>query len=110
MPKALRFTWDETKRQRNLRKHGIDFEDAKRVISTDHIVDYDLAHSQRQDRWRAMGEVSGRVIVVGYQDVDRTTVRLFTARPATKSETIRYYAETFGEPAGGGRKRGKRKH
>ena len=29
----MRFTWDEVKRKRNLKDHGIDFVDAKRVFN-----------------------------------------------------------------------------
>ena len=28
----MRFTWDEVKRKRNLKDHGLDFVDAKRVF------------------------------------------------------------------------------
>ena len=93
-----------------MRKHGIDFDDAKQVFFAYHVIDYDQEHSHREARWRAMGEVKGRVITVGYAESHRNTIRIITARRSTKDETIRYYAQTFGEPVGGGRRRGKRKH
>ena len=33
-----RFEWDETKAKRNLRKHGIDFEDAITVFRDEHAM------------------------------------------------------------------------
>lgn len=37
LPELLAFEWDESKRQRNLVKHGIDFEDAVLALSTGRV-------------------------------------------------------------------------
>ena len=83
------FEWDEDKRQRNLRKHGIDFVDVKEVWSRYHV---ELPSNQTVDgerRWLAVGELSGRIITVVFT-WRREARRLISARNARQEEKKSY--------------------
>ena len=50
------FEWDSAKNKTNLRKHGIDFEEAKTVFYDEHgIVFDDPAHSSEEERFIILG-------------------------------------------------------
>jgi uncharacterized DUF497 family protein len=40
-----KLTWDETKRQTNLQKHGLDFADANEVLQSSYRWDIDIVRS-----------------------------------------------------------------
>lgn len=58
------FEWDEEKAEQNLRKHGIDFDDAIGIFERAVLE----ARSDRngEERYKAIGVVEGRVIAVIY--------------------------------------------
>ncbi|MBX3502591.1 MAG: BrnT family toxin [Alphaproteobacteria bacterium] len=83
------YEWDDEKRRRTLRKHGVDFVDLPAALEAAAIFGEDLDHSTDEDRWRALTPCRGRVVMVVYtwrQDC----ARLITARHATPAETARY--------------------
>jgi uncharacterized DUF497 family protein len=59
--------------------------------------DYDLSHSSSEDRWRALGLLGNRVIVVIYA-YRGDVIRLISARYAEPHEEQKYFEEAFGEP------------
>lgn len=83
------FEWDEAKRQRNIRKHSIDFVDAKEIWSRYHveIPSNQTIHAER--RWLAVGELNGRVVTVVFTRRDGTR-RLISARNARRKEKENY--------------------
>ena len=54
-----RFEWDETKAKRNLRKHGIDFEDAITVFRDEHAMIELERYVDGEARWQALGMIDG---------------------------------------------------
>ena len=58
------FEWDESKRQANLEKHHIDFQDAERVF--DGPVFEKIESRRGEDRVVAIGSMEGIEIVVVY--------------------------------------------
>jgi uncharacterized protein len=89
----IRFEWDPTKARLNLRKHGVVFEEAQTVFLDDRalIID-DPAHSEDQARFVLLGmSVSLRTLVVVHLYLtDSETIRIISARRATKSERAIY--------------------
>ena len=89
----LKFTWDKAKNTRNLKKHGVSFEEAKTVFYDDQarlIPDPD--HSEDEDRYILLGLCSQlRVLVVChcYRE-EGETIRIISARKANKSEKNQY--------------------
>ena len=83
----MRFEWDAAKAAGNLRKHGISFDEASTVFADDlSATARDPDHSQGEMRMLTFGMSSGgRVLVVSHTDRSET-VRIISARPATRYE------------------------
>jgi uncharacterized DUF497 family protein len=86
----MRYTWDEPKRLRNLRKHGVDFVDAWRVFSGPVVLHEDRREDYGERRMIAYGLLDGRVVAVVHVESD-DCVRLVSMRWAEKDETDYYY-------------------
>ena len=91
----LRFEWDAAKAAANLRKHGISFEEAETAFLDDHaLVMADPDHSGAEDRFLLLGLSSAlRVLVVVHcYRARETSIRLISARKATRPERAQYDA------------------
>lgn len=91
----MRFEWDDEKEQKNIIKHGIDFETALLVFyDANRIEKYDEAHSIDEDRYLTIGEINGVFMVVTVVYTERNNaIRIISARQATKQERVEYYAD-----------------
>ena len=85
------FEWNEFKRHENIRKHGIDFEDVKAAFSEPMIVGIDDRKNYGEDRWIGIGIINGIVIVVVFTEPRDESIRIISARKATKYENKIYY-------------------
>jgi uncharacterized protein len=63
----MKFTWDETKRQANIIKHGIDFADVPPMFDGDIFTIEDLRFDYGETRYITFGLLRYRVIVVAQQ-------------------------------------------
>jgi uncharacterized DUF497 family protein len=92
----VRFIWDEKKNQANLKKHGVDFNDAVRAwYDPDRLDFFDEKHStDKEIRWIFLGAVAGIVLYVVETEPDEETVRIISARKALKHEEETYYANS----------------
>ena len=93
----MKFEWDEAKRAKVLREHGLDFANVTRAFEGPMIDDRDESHSQSEERWRMLAILDGDVIFVIYT-ATQDTIRLITARKATLREAQLFFEECFGEP------------
>ncbi len=84
------FEWDEAKATANLKKHKISFAAATRVFDDRdlHIVQ-DAGHYDEQ-RFVAIGMVDAKLIATVYTERG-DTIRIISARKATKHEQSTYY-------------------
>jgi uncharacterized protein len=88
---SLKFEWDRRKAVSNLSKHGVSFEEALSVFgdSLARIFD-DEDHSADEQREIIIGHsVKERLLVVCFT-AQRESVRIFSARRATKRERNDY--------------------
>lgn len=88
---ALIFEWDRTKAERNLRKHGVSFEEAATVFGDplSRTIE-DPLHSASEDRFVTVGEsFRQRVLVVVHTDRD-DRIRIISSRVATQRERKSY--------------------
>jgi uncharacterized DUF497 family protein len=88
---ALLFEWDPKKARRNLAKHGVSFDEASSAFQDVLSVTIsDPLHSENEERFVLIGcSCRNKVLVVVHTERgDR--VRVISARPATKSERLRY--------------------
>lgn len=84
------YVWDENKNILNYKKHGITFDTAIQVFNDpNHVEYYDDQHSTSEDRYIAIGLV-GQVLFVVFTE-RKNSIRLISARPATKVEEETYY-------------------
>ena len=82
----MRFTWDEVKRRRNLKDHGLDFVDAKRVFEGLTFTYEDDRFRYDEQRFVTLGLFKGLpVSIVHTESEDR--IHIISFRKATKRET-----------------------
>ncbi len=91
------YKWDPDKAASNVRKHGIAFEEATKVFDDPMALTFfdDEESSDDEDRWITLGLINAQhylVVVHTYHndDDDTITIRLISARPATKNEIRQY--------------------
>jgi uncharacterized DUF497 family protein len=84
------FEWDVDKAELNLKKHKIDFADARRVFDDPGALDdIDDTADYGEERFRAIGMVNGRLITVFYASRG-ARIRIISARKPTKIERNQY--------------------
>lgn len=97
----IRFDWDEAKNLSNQRKHGVRFEDASEVFRDPLFVSIKDRIVDGEQRWRTLGKVEGCLLlmvahtVIGADEHDESaeTMRIISARRATRKERQRYEGE-----------------
>ncbi len=73
------FEWDERKNRTNQKKHGVDFEHARKAfLDPDRVIVEDLEHSRDEDRYFCLGRVEDEIITVRFA-YRRDIVRIFGA-------------------------------
>jgi uncharacterized protein len=84
---SLEFEWDRDKAKRNIKKHGVSFEEAMTVFADPlSLTIHDPEHSDEEDRYVILGESSRqRLLVVVFTDRD-DRIRIITASVATRQE------------------------
>jgi hypothetical protein len=83
----MQFEWDPGKAKRNLKKHGISFEEAVTVFYDPLSATFDDPdHSGEEPRFITIGFSSrGRLIIVAHAERGEA-LRIISARPATSRE------------------------
>jgi len=87
----MEFEWDEEKAESNLKKHGVDFNEAATVFNDLFYVDfYDPKHSVDEQRFLMIGESNRqRLLIISY--VERNNkIRIISARELTAQERKNY--------------------
>jgi len=93
----LRFEWDAKKAADNVRKHGVTFDEAATVFDNRPIQRrYDLEHGS-EDREIVVGwSYRMRLLMVVIYEIEENTIRVISARRATRAEGLRFFTETEG--------------
>lgn len=89
----MQFEWDDEKNKTNIRKHGIDFDTAALVFADENRLEiFDETHSDNEDRYITIGMINevAYIVMVVYTERENT-IRLISARRATKQERSMYY-------------------
>ena len=87
-----KFVWDSEKAKINKKKHKVSFETAARVFLDENQIDnYDIAHSNYEERIKIIGRVGKILSVIYTERGDRN--RIISARHATKDEEDEYYEQ-----------------
>lgn len=88
----MRFEWDPDKAARNESVHGVSFEEARELFTTDAPVleIYDVAHSDMEDRFKSIGPIKRGLVLVVWTERADDLVRIISAWWATKAEQQLY--------------------
>ena len=88
----MRFEWDSDKAARNERLHGVSFEEACELFTTDAPVleVYDVDHSETEDRFKSIGPIRAGLVLVVWTERADDIVRIISAWWATKAEQELY--------------------
>ncbi len=88
---GLEFEWDSNKAKRNLKEHGVSFEEATTVFRDSlSITIADPDHSESEYRFIDIGMSNrGELLVVCYTERD-DSIRIMSARRATRAERKNY--------------------
>ena len=87
----MRFEWDPKKAKRNLKKHGVPFEEAVTVFYDPMSATFDDPdHSVGEYRYITIGLSSrDRLLVIAHAERGES-IRIISARPATAHERKRH--------------------
>ena len=90
----LQFDWDPKKARRNLRKHGISFEEASTIFDDPLYISFlDAEHSAEEERHITIGMSNKVRHLMAAHTERKKMVRIISARKATKNEE-KFYNET----------------
>lgn len=81
--------WDPRKAEANLDKHGIDFASAAIALQDENALTIDDPDHEETRFVSLCTDEAGRILVVVYS-TDTRTVRIISARKATKRERAQY--------------------
>jgi uncharacterized DUF497 family protein len=83
--------WDPAKALLNLKKHGVDFEEAATVFRDPLLlVQPDVEHSFGEERWVALGKSVRQLLLVVVHTENEQTIRIISARKAEPRERRQY--------------------
>jgi len=88
----MRYEWDESKRQSNIQKHGIDFIGIEGVFAGYAITILDDRFDYCESRFITLGLLSSRVVVITHTETDEV-IRIISVRKETKNEEANYFKE-----------------
>lgn len=92
----MKFEWNPEKDKTNTKKHNISFLEASTVFADKHQLNlFDEEHSDDEDRWITIGQsltYKTLVVIHTYRKIrDTESVRIISARKATKQEEKQYH-------------------
>ena len=91
----MRVEWSEAKRESNLRKHNLDFVDA-RIVFEGPVISYeDDRFDYTEDRYVSIGMLRGTVVVIAHTEREEA-IRIISMRKATDNER-RFYLGEFAD-------------
>ena len=81
----MRFSWDERKRRRNLKEHGLDFVDAPRVFEGPTFTFEDDRFAYDEQRYVTLG-LLGEIAVSIVHTETSSHIHVISFRKATRNE------------------------
>lgn len=87
---SMRYTWDEAKRQANLKRHELDFADAVRVFGGPLVLIEDDRASYGEQRMIGIGLLDCLLVLIVHVELDET-IRIISMRKADSDEIDLFY-------------------
>lgn len=89
----MRYSYDRAKKAANLKKHGLNFDDARLVIASGHAVTFeDNRFDYDEPRFITLGMLGETVVVIVTAESD-TEIRIISMRKADKNEQKIYFSK-----------------
>jgi uncharacterized DUF497 family protein len=88
----MKFEWDENKNDSNVKRHGIDFLDARTIFNGQIVTIEDDRFDYGEQRFVSFGIMYGHVIAVVHLETEKM-IRIISARKATKNEQKEYFKQ-----------------
>ncbi len=90
----MQYSYDKNKKALNLAKHGLDFDDAKRVIKSNKTVTYeDDRFDYGEQRFITIGLLQNTLVAIVTSETENE-IRIISMRKADKNEQAIYYENT----------------
>ena len=89
----MNFEWDESKRESNLSKHGLDFSDAHQAFDLPMYIVPDDREDYDETRYQGIGLMNGNFVTLVFAEPDEMTIRIISLRRATAQERKIYARE-----------------
>jgi uncharacterized DUF497 family protein len=87
----IKFEWDPRKARQNLRKHGIDFDEATTVFADIFSITIpDPDHSEDEERWVTVGLSNRQRLLVVVHTEEEETIRIISVKAADRVERRKY--------------------
>ena len=87
----MRYHYDPQKKVANLKKHGLDFDDARGVIESAQTVTFeDRRFDYEEARFITLGLLHGEVVAIATAETAKT-IRIISMRKADRNEQKIYY-------------------
>ena len=87
------YEWDDDKNWKNVEKHGIDFETAKRIFDSPIVSRRDERKDYNEIRYVSIGIIDQVAMIVVVHTNRQDRIRLISARPASRRERRIYYEQ-----------------
>lgn len=81
----MKFTWMESKRLRNLKKHGLDFKDAERVFRGPTITGEDTRDYADEQRFNSTGFLDTVIVTISHTETT-DEIHIISVRKAESHE------------------------
>jgi uncharacterized protein len=88
----MKYEWDEAKRLANIHKHGIDFREVPALFEGPSSTFEDDRLDYSEQRLISIGFLRGLLVVVVYVWRNDDTIRIISARKATKYEQEQFFS------------------
>jgi uncharacterized DUF497 family protein len=94
---VVRYQWDKKKERLNIAKHGVNFDEAQAALEDPgRITRLDIDHADIEERFLTVGVgFRARLIAVVTAEPPQGSIRIISARRATKRERHAYETGSF---------------
>ena len=87
----MKFTWQESKRLANLKKHGLDFADAESVFNGPTLTEEDRRDYAGEQRFNTTGLVGMQAVVICHTET-REEIHVISMRKAEPHEIRNFFS------------------
>lgn len=89
--RAMNLTWNNAKRQANLKKHGLDFAEAVGVFAGHTLTRPDTRFAYEEARFSTVGLLGVEVVVIAHTETE-DHIHIISMRKAERHEREHYFA------------------